>query len=120
MASPKIEFRNVPADAIPEAEEVATWLRGGEADFQIVEGILKELPGDQTRPSESRIVAIHFEQPTIVPYEQGWMMEFIPVHTVKGPVQVGGQELSPNSYVHLTTEVRVTGDFYVILLMSKP
>ncbi|KAI1300644.1 hypothetical protein F5Y03DRAFT_363987 [Xylaria venustula] len=143
MASFAVERRPLPPDAVAEADKVATWLRSGAADFQIVDQIsicknvnglfsatsrLSELfedeiknhlPAGHPRPSQTRVIAIHFEKPTALPVDPGWVIELLPVHVVQGPVEVGDQQHTPKSYFHLTTKTRVSGDFFSILLLSQ-
>ena len=46
-------------------------------------------------------------------------MELIPIPTAQGTVEVGGQEAIAGNYFHLTSPVRVSGDFFGILLLSQ-
>ncbi|KAI0097501.1 hypothetical protein GGR51DRAFT_578047 [Nemania sp. FL0031] len=39
MSSSEVEIRQMPANAIPQAEKIKIWLLSEDADFQIVEGI---------------------------------------------------------------------------------
>ncbi|KAI1155939.1 hypothetical protein F4825DRAFT_446937 [Nemania diffusa] len=67
---------------------------------------------------KTRVTAIHFEDPTAVPLEPGWVMELIPILIDEGTVKVGDQQHTPNTYFHLTAQARVSGNFYGILLLS--
>ncbi|GAW15324.1 hypothetical protein ANO14919_047330 [Xylariales sp. No.14919] len=141
MSTLSMESKPLPSGADAEARKVAKWLLGKDADFQIVEDVdickntkglatvtsdLLELFTDEiqnwiphrAKPSEIRVTAIHFNRPTIVPLEKGWMMDLIPIH-VNENVKVGDRSLDLNSYFHLAQQVRVSGDFFGLLLLSR-
>ncbi|KAI0879543.1 hypothetical protein GGS24DRAFT_437829 [Hypoxylon argillaceum] len=134
-----VEIRPLPAGADAEVANLATWLNSGEADFQTVDRIriCKNTDGLSSATSElsalfmgdikdrlpdghvkTRVTAIHFEDPTAVPLEPGWVMELIPIDIAEGTVKVGDQQHTPNTYFHLTAQARVSGNFYGILLLS--
>ncbi|KAI1419924.1 hypothetical protein F5Y12DRAFT_176199 [Xylaria sp. FL1777] len=143
MTNPAVESWPLPADAVSETDGVANWLRSEDANFQTVdqikickninglstataklsehftEEIRSRLPNGRAKPSQTRVSAIHFENPTAVPLEPGWVMELIPIYTVQGTVEVGGQQHSPNTYFHLTSPARVSGNFFGLLLLSQ-
>ncbi|KAI0529953.1 hypothetical protein GGR58DRAFT_495102 [Xylaria digitata] len=139
MANP-VESRPLPATADAEVENLATWLRSDEADFQTVDQIrickntdglsgatskLSALFRDEIKGRlsnglvKTRVTALHFENPTAVPLEPGWIMELIPIHIVEGAVEVGDQQHTPSSYFHLTAQARVSGNFFAVLLLSR-
>ncbi|KAI1428428.1 hypothetical protein F5Y12DRAFT_782598 [Xylaria sp. FL1777] len=128
-----IQSKSLPSGADAEVGKVAAWLLSKDANFQIVDDVdickntkglatitsdLLELFANEIQILETRVIAIHFHRPTIVPLEQGWIMDLIPIH-VEGPVTVGGQSLDLNSYFHLTQQARVSGDFFGLLLLSR-
>ncbi|KAI0813987.1 hypothetical protein GGR55DRAFT_633467 [Xylaria sp. FL0064] len=143
MAKLFSERRSLPAGAAAEMEQLATWMRSEAADFQIEDQIkfckntkklssvasrLGELftfeienllPSGYSSPLKFRASAIHFEKPTALPVDPGWMIELIPVHIVRGPVEVGDEQHIPNSFFHVSTRTRVSGDFFGLLLMTQ-
>ncbi|KAI0539202.1 hypothetical protein GGR58DRAFT_525178 [Xylaria digitata] len=141
MSTLNVEIKPLPSGADTEARKVASWLLSKDANFQVVEDVdickntkelatmtsnLLELFANEiqnriprkAKPLETRVTAIHFNRSTIVPLEQGWMMELIPIH-VEGAVVVGDRPLDPDSYFHLTQHVKVSGDFFGLLLLSR-
>ncbi|KAI0502723.1 hypothetical protein F5B22DRAFT_652831 [Xylaria bambusicola] len=143
MANPTITQRRLPTDSITEVGRVATWMVSEDADFQthdqikickntsglsattsklaelFTQEIKSQLPDGHAKPLQTRVTAIHFENPTALPLEPGWMMEFIPIPTAQGVIEVDGQRAIPNYYFHLTAPVRVSGNFFGILLLSQ-
>ncbi|KAI1390661.1 uncharacterized protein F4822DRAFT_157605 [Hypoxylon trugodes] len=136
MASVGSEARDLPAGAYAELGNIALWFQSEAANFQVTNDIevctntnglaetaekfLGEFRSEiRPPPSEVRITAIHFNQPTIVPVEEGWSVDLIPVRVVGDVVRVGGQMLWPSRYIHLQREARVSGDFFTILVLSK-
>jgi hypothetical protein len=65
------------------------------------------------------VTAIHFDRPAVVPAEEGWVMDIIPIHIAQGPVTVSSHELGLGHYAHLKGEARLTGDLYAVVLLSK-
>ncbi|KAJ8132900.1 hypothetical protein O1611_g726 [Lasiodiplodia mahajangana] len=141
MTSHTVEIREMPREVIPEVEKIATWLRSGSPTYQQAENvricqsldelddkdklkrlflneIKKGLPNGRD-PSDSHMYVIHYQAPALVPLGEGWIMELIPLYTVKGPVRVGGKELSRNSYFHLTARDHASGDFYAAMIIFK-
>ncbi|KAI0440204.1 hypothetical protein F4803DRAFT_528205 [Xylaria telfairii] len=134
MADSALENKSLPDGAVTELEKVAKWLRSPDANFQITDNVkicnntnglaavtadflqkfAKEVP---VCVSESRVTAIHFDSPTTVPVDAGWVVYLVPIHVLEGPVTVEGRPLSPNSYIHLATGASVSGGFFGLLLL---
>ncbi|KAI1411850.1 hypothetical protein F5Y13DRAFT_51726 [Hypoxylon sp. FL1857] len=136
MANVNSKSKRLPSGAAGELAKVAAWLQTGTADFQTVNNIkicrntqgladittdlLKQFAAEVTiAPSENRVTAIHFDQPAVVPVEQGWTVDLIPVHINGGTITVESQPLELGHYVHLKKETRVSGEFFAVLLLSQ-
>ncbi|KAI0835750.1 hypothetical protein F5Y06DRAFT_275287 [Hypoxylon sp. FL0890] len=136
MANINSKSKPLPSGAVGELAKVADWLQTSEADFQTVNNIkicrntqglanvttdlLKQFSAEVTSaPSENRVTAIHFDQPAVVPVEQGWTVDLIPVHTNGGTITVESEQLNLGQYVHLKKEARVSGEFFAVLLLSQ-
>ncbi|KAI0896260.1 hypothetical protein F4806DRAFT_55993 [Annulohypoxylon nitens] len=135
MASVDIQPKPMPSGAITEFIRVGEWLQSSAANFQaannikickntdalaeVTKALLKQFVKEVTVNSlETLVTAIHFEQPAMVPVEEGWVVDLMPIHT-EGSVYVGNTELNLGHYVHLTKEVDVSGNFFAVLLLSK-
>ncbi|KAI0107017.1 hypothetical protein GGR51DRAFT_571261 [Nemania sp. FL0031] len=141
MSISSVEIRPFPSGAAAEASKVANWPLGGEADFQIIDGvnICKNVKGLTTISSnllelfvneiqhrvphekkylETRITALRFHNPIILPLEPGWMIHLIPVR-MEGAVAVEGQPLEPDAYFHITQQARLSGDFVGLILLYR-
>ncbi|KAK5633231.1 hypothetical protein RRF57_008946 [Xylaria bambusicola] len=137
MADSAIVNKALPPGVIIELEKVAEWLRSADANFQttndikicnnagglaaVTSGLLEKFTVTEVKngPVESRVTAIHFDCPTIVPVDAGWIVDLIPVHVVEEPVILGEIPLSPNSYIHLSEKASVSGDFFGLLLLFR-
>jgi hypothetical protein len=65
------------------------------------------------------MIHIQQDQSTVLPVEDGWEIDFIPVRVVGGNPSIGGEELGLGYYAHLTTKTKVAGDIYAVLLLSR-
>ncbi|KAI1400051.1 hypothetical protein F4819DRAFT_487945 [Hypoxylon fuscum] len=136
MSSEDLKGKPLPSKAVDELAKVAAWLQSDAANFEVVDNIkiCKNIDGLATatvdllkrftaevkkRPTQNRITALHFDQPAIVPVEEGWNVDLIPVHLVEKPVEVESQQLNLGHYFHLTKEARVSGEFFAVLLLSQ-
>ncbi|OTA89593.1 hypothetical protein M434DRAFT_398485 [Hypoxylon sp. CO27-5] len=136
MANVNSKSKPLPSGAVGELSKVADWLQSSEADFQTVNNIkicrntqglanvtadlLKQFAAEVTSaPSENRVTSIHFDQPAVVPVEEGWTVDLIPVHISSGTITVESQQLSLDQYAHLKKEARVSGEFFAVLLLSQ-
>ncbi|KAI5924568.1 hypothetical protein F4810DRAFT_664212 [Camillea tinctor] len=130
------DIKLLPQGAIAEIPKIAEWLQSKEAEFKIVDDIeicknsndlakvadkfLKKFAKEVTpNPSQNRLTAIYLDQPTIVPIDQGWIVDLIPVHVVEGIVTVEGRQLDKGHYLHMKEEAWVSGDFYAVLLLTE-
>ncbi|KAI3317586.1 hypothetical protein HD806DRAFT_541054 [Xylariaceae sp. AK1471] len=142
MTTPAAESRPLPSGAEKDIGKVAAWLLSTEANFQTVDHVTicknigglatvtsdlselfageikKQIPG-RMKPVQTRVTAIHFDRPTVIPLKQGWVMELIVIPVVNGAVVVGDQPFAPNSYFHITDQAQVSGDFFGVLLLSQ-
>ncbi|KAI1138519.1 hypothetical protein F5Y05DRAFT_384329 [Hypoxylon sp. FL0543] len=136
MANVNSKSKPLPSGAAGELAKVADWLQTSEADFQTVNNInickntqglatvtdelLKQFAAEVTSaPSENRVTAIHFDRSAVVPVEDSWTVDLIPVHSNGGTITVESQQLSIGQYVHLKKEVRVSGESFAVLLLSQ-
>ena len=55
----------------------------------------------------------------MLPVEEGWEIDFIPVRVVGGKPSICDEELGLGFYAHLRGETEVTGDMYAVLLLSQ-
>ncbi|KAI1085988.1 hypothetical protein F5B19DRAFT_498789 [Rostrohypoxylon terebratum] len=135
MAIADIQLKPMPLGAPDEFKKIREWLQSNAADFQtannikickntdalsdVTKGLLKKfVKGVTVVSSKTLVTAIHFEQSAIVPVDEGWVVDLMPVHTT-GPVKVEGKDFNLGHYVHLTEDANVSGDFFAILLLSK-
>ncbi|KAI0974554.1 hypothetical protein F4678DRAFT_423139 [Xylaria arbuscula] len=81
--------------------------------------IITSLTYESGHIHKRRVTGIHFNCPTIIPIDAGWVINLILIHVVEGPVGGGLSQLSPNSYVHLSKEASVSGDFLGLLLLFR-
>ncbi|KAI1086573.1 hypothetical protein F5B19DRAFT_478770 [Rostrohypoxylon terebratum] len=136
MANNNFKIKPLPSGAVAKVPPVALWLQTSAANFQLVDNIkickniegladkttdlLKYFAAEVTFPvSQNRITAIHFDEPAVVPVEEGWTVDLIPVHLVGGVMKVEDEVLNPEFYVHLTKKAQVSGDFFAVLLLSQ-
>ena len=80
---------------------------------------VSNLTQSQNDTAESRVTAIHFHYPTVVPVNAKWVIDLIPIQVVEGPVVLGECELGRSSYVHLLKEASVLGNFFGLLLLFR-
>ncbi|KAJ8131625.1 hypothetical protein O1611_g2007 [Lasiodiplodia mahajangana] len=103
MADSTLENKSLPPGAVAELEKVANWLQSPDAKFQtandvqichnteelatVTTGLLEGFARTEVKdkPTESRVTAIHFDSPTMVPVEAEWVVDLIPIHVVEGP-----------------------------------
>ncbi|KAI2641348.1 hypothetical protein GGS26DRAFT_287 [Hypomontagnella submonticulosa] len=136
MANNDLKGKVLPSGAVAELSKVFEWLQSKDSDFQPVGNIkifgntkgladattnlLKQFAAEVTStPSTSRVTAIHFDEPAVIPVDHGWEVDLIPVHIAKGPVLVGNERLNMGYYFHLTKEVQVSGGFVAVLLLTQ-
>ncbi|OTA67113.1 hypothetical protein K449DRAFT_430292 [Hypoxylon sp. EC38] len=136
MANVNLESKPLPQGAVVEVPKVALWLQTSAANFQVLDNVnicrntdglakatsclFKQFATEVTcAPSQNRVTAIHFNRPSVVPVEKGWIVDLIPVHIVENAVMVENQQLDANHYVRLTKETSVSGNFFAVLLLSQ-
>ncbi|KAI1200694.1 hypothetical protein F5X97DRAFT_77627 [Nemania serpens] len=141
MSNPTLRSIPFPVDATTEAKKVEAWLLSKDAEFQLVDdlNICKNLTGlasitdelveiigaanehnipNYEQSQEKSIIAIHFLHPTVLPLDQDWVMDLIPIHAEE-EIFVGDQLLDPGSYFHTTQQARVFGEFYGLVVLSR-
>jgi len=71
--------------------------------------------------SETRVTMVHVkgDKSVIIPVEDGWEVDMIPVRETGGNPSVNGKELGLGHYAHLTEKYQVRGDMYAVLLLWK-
>ncbi|CAG9997301.1 unnamed protein product [Clonostachys byssicola] len=119
-----------------EIAEVAAWLETQDANFQCVENfqicqntaqlakvcntLVKEImKNTEPSPSQNRVSAMKFDRPAVVPTQDGWIVDVIPVKVTEGSVKIADQPLAVGQYARLAKSVEVTGDFFAVLLLSE-
>ncbi|VUC27755.1 unnamed protein product [Clonostachys rosea] len=119
-----------------EIEEVAAWLETKDANFECVQNfqickntadlakvcnkLVKEvLKNTEPTPTENRVSAMKFDRPAVIPTQDGWIVDVIPVKITEGPVEMADKLLAVGQYARLARPVEVTGGFSAVLLLSK-
>ncbi|KAI0378153.1 hypothetical protein F5Y04DRAFT_262526 [Hypomontagnella monticulosa] len=136
MAKNDSKSKALPSGAVTELSRVFEWLQSRNADFQSIGNIkifsntngladatnnlLKQFAAEvKSTPSTNRVTVIRFDQPAVIPVDQGWEVDLIPIYITKGPVVVGDEQLDMGYYFHLTKEVQVSGEFVAVLLLTQ-
>ncbi|KAI1447104.1 hypothetical protein F5Y02DRAFT_51855 [Annulohypoxylon stygium] len=136
MADANSQSKPLPPRAVSALSKVSNWLRDDIADFQTLKNtkICKNIQGlaDITAElmrgfaaevkftsSENRVTAIRFDEPAIVPVDEGWVVDLIPVHIMGGIAKVNNSEIKLVNYARLREGAEVSGQFFAVLLLSR-
>ena len=65
------------------------------------------------------MIHVQQDQTAMLPVDEGWEIDFIPVRVVGGKPSICGKELGLGFYAHLWGETEVTGDMYAVLLLYQ-
>ncbi|KAI0181762.1 hypothetical protein GGR52DRAFT_54611 [Hypoxylon sp. FL1284] len=139
MSSVGLKSNPLPEKGTDELPKIAVWLQSEEAKFCSPDGIVSMCDNSEgllkatwtlmnqlvtnvmSSSSENRVSAAHFNKPAEIPIASGWMVYFMPVHVVSGTITVQGQELGLGHYCRFdeNEKVRITGDFFALLLLCR-
>jgi hypothetical protein len=60
-----------------------------------------------------------FDRPAVIPAQDGWIVDVIPVKITEGSIKMAEQPLAVGQYARLARSVEVTGGFFAVLLLSE-